>query len=176
MDPESLQLGPATIIVRRAAVGEIIPLRHRILRAGLPIEEAHFPGDTDPSTIHVAAFDGVTAVQQRNAIQSWQQLGDWVEVVLVGDDPGTAETARNLHVRHMPNVERNAYGTPLVDSVFRLGIGRHALEHVTILRPAGHAHVHFHDLLAGLSVRELNDFIAELRPGIADLALLLSRK
>jgi hypothetical protein len=68
------------------------------------------------------AFDGVTAIQQRNAIQSWQRLGDAIEVVLIGDDPGTADAARDLGVRHIPNVERNDYGTPLVDSVFRLGI------------------------------------------------------
>jgi hypothetical protein len=68
------------------------------------------------------AFRGATAIQQRNAIQSWQHLGDDVEVVLIGDDAGTADAGRDLGVRHIPNVERNEHGTPLVDSVFRLGL------------------------------------------------------
>jgi hypothetical protein len=66
-------------------------------------------------------FQGTTAIQQRNAIQSWQLLGDRVEVIVVGDDSGVAEAARDLGVRHIPDVRRNEHGTPLVDSVFHLG-------------------------------------------------------
>ncbi|MEM0914841.1 MAG: GNAT family N-acetyltransferase [Planctomycetota bacterium] len=35
----------------------ILPLRHRILRPGLPPDTARFPGDDDPDTLHLAAFD-----------------------------------------------------------------------------------------------------------------------
>lgn len=39
----------------------IIPLRHRVLRAGLPMDSARFDGDEDPGTLHFAALqdDGV---------------------------------------------------------------------------------------------------------------------
>jgi hypothetical protein len=65
------------------------------------------------------AFRGVTAVQQHNAIQSWRRLGSDVEVLLIGDDAGTAEAARQLGIGHIGVVERNTYGTPLISSIFR---------------------------------------------------------
>jgi len=43
-------------VMQQVDVGCIIPLRHRILRAGLPLQSAHFPGDADPSTWHFAVF------------------------------------------------------------------------------------------------------------------------
>ena len=62
MPPRILRINATSLELRQAAVEEIIPLRHRILRAGLPIEEAHFDGDREPTTHHVAAFDGMAAV------------------------------------------------------------------------------------------------------------------
>jgi hypothetical protein len=56
---------------------------------------------------------------QRNAIQSWLALGTDVEVVLLGDDSGIAEIARELGIIHIPEIERNAQGTPRLDSIFR---------------------------------------------------------
>jgi len=43
--------------IRLATFEEIVNLRWRILRAGLPKESAHFPGDYDPTTLHIAAID-----------------------------------------------------------------------------------------------------------------------
>jgi hypothetical protein len=43
-----------------------------------------------------------------------------VEVLLLGDDPGTAETADEFGVTHLPHVERNKFGTPTVSSIFEL--------------------------------------------------------
>jgi len=62
--------------------------------------------------------DPFIATIQRNAIQSWLQLGPEVEVLLVGDEPGMAEVAREFDIRHLPNVEYNRWGTPLVRSLF----------------------------------------------------------
>jgi GNAT superfamily N-acetyltransferase len=45
-----------TLTIRRVPAAEIIDLRHRILRAGLPRETAHFDSDDDPGTIHLAAY------------------------------------------------------------------------------------------------------------------------
>lgn len=44
-------------IICRVSVDVILDLRHRILRAGLPKDSAHFPGDDAPSTWHFALFD-----------------------------------------------------------------------------------------------------------------------
>jgi len=59
------------------------------------------------------------AMLQRNAIQSWVQLGTDVEVILLGNDEGIGETARDLRVIHVPDVATNSLGTPLVDSIFK---------------------------------------------------------
>jgi hypothetical protein len=59
------------------------------------------------------------ALIQRNAIKSWTLLPD-VEVILLGEETGLAEAARELDVRHIPNVGRNENGTPLISSMFQL--------------------------------------------------------
>src|SRR5262245_31774314 len=48
--------GGRRVVVRRATRDEILPLRHAVLRPGLPVAEAHFDGDDEPSTRHVGAF------------------------------------------------------------------------------------------------------------------------
>jgi hypothetical protein len=59
------------------------------------------------------------AMIQRNAIRSWTLLPD-VEVILLGEETGLAEAAREFGVMHLSDVERNANGTPLISSMFRL--------------------------------------------------------
>lgn len=44
------------VVIRTARAEEIIDLRHRVLRAGLPRSEAVFAGDDLPSTHHFAAL------------------------------------------------------------------------------------------------------------------------
>ena len=63
---------------------------------------------TDP---HIATI-------QRNAIKSWTFLPD-VEVILLGEETGLAEAARELGVKHLSNVARNDSGTPLISSMFQ---------------------------------------------------------
>ena len=46
-----------TFGARRADPAEIVDLRWRILRAGLPREEAIFPGDELPTSLHYAAVE-----------------------------------------------------------------------------------------------------------------------
>lgn len=62
------------------------------------------------------------AVIQRNAIQSWQALGPEVEVLMIGEETGMAEAAAELGVRHLPDVARNANGTPLINSMLHLAL------------------------------------------------------
>ncbi len=63
-------------------------------------------------------FHGQIGVIQRNAFQSWLQLRPTCEIILLGSDEGTAETAREFGLRHLPEVARNEYGTPLLNSIF----------------------------------------------------------
>lgn len=64
------------------------------------------------------AFHGHIDVIQRNAIQSWLRLYPPCEVILCGDDAGVAEVASEFGVRHLPDITRNEYGTPLLSSAF----------------------------------------------------------
>ena len=43
--------------IKEISTQETYPLRHRILRAGRPIEDCVLPGDDDPTTYHLAAMD-----------------------------------------------------------------------------------------------------------------------
>ena len=60
------------------------------------------------------------ALIQRNAIRSWKALGDDVDILLIGDDPGVEENAAALGVRYVKEVKRNASGTPMLDDIFRI--------------------------------------------------------
>ncbi len=72
------------------------------------------------------AFKGHTAVIQRNAVESWMRLG--CEVYLCGDDPGVGETAQETGATWIPDIERNAYGTPILRSAFHTVAARSAAE------------------------------------------------
>ncbi len=63
-------------------------------------------------------FRGHIGVIQDNAIRSWTRLRPDYEIILFGDEEGTAEIAAELGIKHVPEVECNEYGTPLVNSMF----------------------------------------------------------
>ena len=78
MAPQVFQVDSKAIVIRSARVGEIISLRHRILRAGLPMEEAHFDGDGESTTHHVAAFDSEDAICCATfVLNSWEREPAW---------------------------------------------------------------------------------------------------
>ena len=65
---------------------------------------------TDP---HIATI-------QRNTLRNWLALGDEIEVVVIGDEPGIAEVCQELGIRHLADVRCNASDTPLISSIFNL--------------------------------------------------------
>ena len=65
------------------------------------------------------AFRGHSAVIQRNAIRSWTLLRPTCEIILMGNDEGTAEIAAELDLRYVPDIARNTFGTPLVSDMFK---------------------------------------------------------
>jgi hypothetical protein len=60
------------------------------------------------------------AIIQRNAIQAWRLLAD-VEVILIGDEDGILQAAKEFGVKHVPQVERDVKGIPLVNAVMEIG-------------------------------------------------------
>jgi hypothetical protein len=63
-------------------------------------------------------FEGHIGIIQRNALSSWKLLHPEVEIILFGDEHGTAEVCDELSLRHEPHVERTSEGTKLVRSIF----------------------------------------------------------
>jgi hypothetical protein len=63
-------------------------------------------------------FVGHSRVIQRNALQSWKCLHPGVEVILFGDEEGSAEICAEYGIRHEPNVERHQSRLPYVDYLF----------------------------------------------------------
>ena len=57
---------------------------------------------------------------QRNAIKSWLKLSPKCEVILFGDDEGVADLAKEFGVLHIPEIKKDEFGTPLLDSAFNL--------------------------------------------------------
>jgi hypothetical protein len=74
-------------------------------------------------------FDGQIGDIQRNALESWTALRSGVQIVLLGDEPGVADTARELGVQHVGGIETSERGTPRLDSAFSLTetVARHPL-------------------------------------------------
>ena len=64
------------------------------------------------------AFEGHFGLIQRNAIRSWIELG--LDVIVLGDDAGVAQTAAELGARHLSGLVVNEHGTPLINDAFRL--------------------------------------------------------
>jgi hypothetical protein len=84
-------------------------------RAGDPA-----PGANVPLTLFAIpkAFRGHIEIIQRNAIKSWTRLHPKPEIILLADDPGTAEIAAEFGLGHIASVQRNAQGTPLLNDLF----------------------------------------------------------
>jgi hypothetical protein len=57
---------------------------------------------------------------QRNAVQAWTRLED-VDVILIGDEHGIPETAKEFGVKNVPQVKRDEQGVPLVSSIMDIG-------------------------------------------------------
>jgi hypothetical protein len=64
-------------------------------------------------------FTGLFGTIQRNAIASWVRLGTDVQVIIFGDDEGSAEACRATGALHIPDVPCNEFGTPLLSAMFQ---------------------------------------------------------
>lgn len=74
------------------------------------------------------AFTGHVGIIQRNALRSWLRLEPRPDIVLLGDDPGVAEAAREFGVAHVPGIAKSDWGTPRIDSAFSIAQSRPGAE------------------------------------------------
>ncbi len=59
-----------------------------------------------------------SGIIQRNALTSWTLLEPKPDIILFGNEEGTAEVCDELGLRHGPEVTRNEFRTPLLDDLF----------------------------------------------------------
>jgi hypothetical protein len=74
-------------------------------------------------------FDGRIGDIQRRALASWAALAPDVQVLLLGDEPGAADAARETGAEHVAELARTEHGTPRLDSAFAAAdrVARHPL-------------------------------------------------
>jgi len=65
-------------------------------------------------------FTGLFRVIQRNAIASWRHAVPSAEILLIGDESGIDEAAKDFGARVVKSNSQNHFGTPFVDSVFAI--------------------------------------------------------
>ena len=64
-------------------------------------------------------FVGHIGMIQRNAIQSWTRLHPDIDILMFGNEQGTAEIAAEFGIRHFGDVDVNEYGTPRMTGYFQ---------------------------------------------------------
>ena len=64
-------------------------------------------------------FVGHIGMIQRNAIQSWTRLHPDIDILVFGNEQGTADVAAEFGIRHFPDVDVNEYGTPRMSGYFQ---------------------------------------------------------
>ncbi len=65
-------------------------------------------------------FTGLFETIQRNAMESWVRLAPDVQVIIFGDDDGSAAACRETGALHIPDITCNEFGTPLLSAMFQV--------------------------------------------------------
>lgn len=65
-------------------------------------------------------FNGHINTIQRNAIKSWLKIIPKPEIILLGDDEGVEEIAKEFSLFQIAKIEKNKFGTPLLNSAFNI--------------------------------------------------------
>lgn len=65
-------------------------------------------------------FEGVIGTAQKNSIKSWLAVHPGSEVIVFGNEKGSAEAASELGFRHVKEIRRNRFGTPLISEAFQV--------------------------------------------------------
>lgn len=93
-------------------------LAMRLSRSHRAAKGLRYPGRVLTILTIPKPFVGRIGEIQRNALESWMGLGHGVQILLIGDEPGVADVARELGVQHVGGIERSERGTPRLDSAF----------------------------------------------------------
>lgn len=64
-------------------------------------------------------FKGNIKILQENAIRSWKEECPNSEILLAADEEGVATASTQFGIRHIQNIQKNKFGSPMLDSLFR---------------------------------------------------------
>lgn len=65
-------------------------------------------------------FEGIIGTAQKNSIKSWLAIHPGSEVIVFGNEKGTIEAAHEIGFRHVKEIRRNKFGTPLISEAFQV--------------------------------------------------------
>ena len=65
------------------------------------------------------SFQGRFTTIQRNALRSWKRLCPPCDVLVFGNEDGVEQCCDELGFKHIPEVARSKFGTPLLNDLFR---------------------------------------------------------
>lgn len=65
-------------------------------------------------------FEGIIGTAQKNSIKSWLTIHPGSEVIVFGNEKGSADAAGELGFRHVKEIRRNKFGTPLISEAFQV--------------------------------------------------------
>jgi hypothetical protein len=99
--------------------------------------------------------------------QSWTRLHPDIDILIFGNEQGTAEVAAEFGIRHFPDVDVNEYGTPLMSGYFQQA--EEAARHSPCYVNAEHYHP-LPDLLEAVAKVHLPRFVVGGRRTDYDVA------
>ena len=110
---------PLGLLHKAVEIKRASALKQETKRVSIPAATGA-AGKKDGFTIFAMpkAFVGHTGIIQRNAIKSWTLLEPRPEIILFGGDSGVTECAAEFGLRHISDVKKNDFGTPLVNDLF----------------------------------------------------------
>jgi len=103
------------------------------------------------------AFEGHRNIIQRNALNTWVRLRWQPRIILLGNDAGVAEAAKEFGCVHVPDVEVSPRGRPVLSDVFARA-GKMATDGVMCWTNADMMLVHLSEAALRCS-RGLNEFL-----------------
>ena len=63
-------------------------------------------------------FEGKFKIIQENAIFSWTQITPKPEIIIFGNEKGTAEICKKYSIKQIKNIKKNSFGTPIISDIF----------------------------------------------------------
>jgi len=78
-------------------------------------------------------FEGIMGVAQKNSIKSWLTVHPGSEVIVFGNEKGAVEAASELGFRHVKEIRRNKFGTPLISEAFQVARNIGKYDHLVFM-------------------------------------------